>query len=106
MRFGEVEIDGQRFEHDVVIEGGRVRKRKKGPSKAYRGRYGHTPLSIDEAIPWSGTRLIVGTGASGRLPIMPEVLAEAQRRGVEVIARPTAEACELVTHDEGLHVTC
>ena len=82
--FGEVEIEGRRFDHDVVIEGGRIRKRKKGPSKAYRERYSHTPLSPDEAIPWSARRLIVGTGASGALPVMPELLAEAARRGVEV----------------------
>ena len=51
--FGLIEIDGQRFEHDVVLEQGVIRKRKKGPSKVHRERYGHTPLSIDEAIPWS-----------------------------------------------------
>ena len=110
--FGEIEIDGRRFQHDVVIEAGRVRKRKKGPSKAYRTRYGHTPLSPDEAIPWSGRRLVVGTGVSGQLPVMSEVLAEARRRGVEVEARPTTEACDLITRDHGegvsaiLHVTC
>ena len=89
--FGKLEIDGRRFDHDVVIEGGQVRKRKKGPSKPYRDRYGHTPLSPDEAIPWSARRLIVGTGASGALPVMPELLTEAKRRGVEVVTcrRPT-----------------
>ena len=51
--FGLIEIGGQRFEHDVVLEGGVVRRRKKAASKAYRERYGHTPLSSDEAIPWS-----------------------------------------------------
>ena len=86
--FGELEIDGQRFTHDVVVEGGEVRKRRKGPSKAYKARYGHTPLSADEAIPWSSARLIIGTGASGQLPVMDEVYAEAGRRGVEIVALP------------------
>jgi hypothetical protein len=110
--FGVLEIDGRRYEHDVVIEGGRVRKRRKGPSKPYRDAYGHTPLSASEEIPWHGRRLIVGTGASGQLPIMPEVLAEARRRGLEVVARPTREACALLTEEERgeaaavLHVTC
>ena len=110
--FGNLEIDGRRFDHDVVVEGGRVRRRKKGPSKPYRDRYGHTPLSADEAIPWSATRLIVGTGATGQLPIMPELYDEAKRHGVEVIARPTAEACELLEATDPrelaavLHVTC
>jgi hypothetical protein len=110
--FGQIEIDGRRFEHDVVVEGGKVRRRKKGPSKPYRDRYGHTPLSLDESIPWSAPRLIVGTGASGRLPIMPEVLEEARRRGVEVVAEPTGVACRLLRRANAtnvaaiLHVTC
>jgi len=110
--FGAIVIDGSRFEHDVVVETGRVRRRKKGPSKAYRDRYGHTPLSADENIPWSAPRLVVGTGASGRLPIMPEVWEEAELRGVELIALPTAQACRLLGSVEDgevfaiLHVTC
>lgn len=110
--FGSIEIDGQRYDHDVVIEHGQVRKRKKGPSKAFRDRFGHTPVSTDEAIPWSGGRLIIGTGATGSLPVMPEVLAEAGRRGIEVVALPTETACELLgdAQDEDvtaiLHVTC
>ena len=110
--FGELEIDGQRFTHDVVVEGGEVRKRRKGPSKAYKARYGHTPLSAEEAIPWSTARLIIGTGVSGQLPVMDEVYAEASRRGVEIVALPTKEACELLGREgkQGiaaiLHVTC
>ena len=94
--FGAILIDGVRFDHDVVVEEARVRRRKKGASKPYRDRYGHTPLSVDEEIPWSTGQLVVGTGASGRLPIMPEVWEAAQGRNVELIALPTAEACELL----------
>ena len=109
--FGQIEIDGQRYDHDVVIEAGRIRRRRKGPSKAHRDRFGHTPLSPEEAIPWSGRRLIIGTGASGQLPVMPGLYEEARRRGVEIIALPTAEACRLLcTEAEDiaaiLHVTC
>jgi hypothetical protein len=110
--FGEIDIDGDRYAHDVVIEAGRVRKRRKRDSKAYRERYGHTPLSIDERIPWSAGRLIVGTGVDGRLPVMPEVIEEAERRGVELIVTPTDEACEILagmsTDDVSaiIHVTC
>jgi hypothetical protein len=60
-----------------VIDGGKVRKRKKGPSKHFREEYGHTPLSAGEKIPWGGgKRLIIGTGAYGALPVMDEVLAQ------------------------------
>ena len=83
--FGLIEIDGLRFEHDVVLEHGRVSKRRKGASKPLRGRYGHTPLSLLEPIPWDCRRLIVGTGADGELPIAPDVRDEARRRGVELV---------------------
>jgi hypothetical protein len=110
--FGVLEIDGQRFEHDAVVESGTVRKRRKGPSKPYREAYGHTPLSADEAIPWTAPTLIIGTGASGQLPIMPQVYEEAARRGVDIIAEPTEDACQRLrgldptTFNAILHVTC
>lgn len=110
--FGAIVVEGERFDHDVVVEAGRVRPRRKGPSKAHRNRYEHTPLSAEEDIPWSRPRLVVGTGAGGRLPIMPEVWDEARTREIELIAVPTAEACRLLgsidRHDVYaiLHVTC
>jgi hypothetical protein len=110
--FGSIVIGGRRFDHDMVVEAGSVRPRRKGPSKRDRSAYGHTPLTAAEDIPWSGSRLIVGTGASGRLPITPEVWKEAKRRGIELVALPTSEACELlrsIDDDEiaaVLHVTC
>ena len=110
--FGEIKIEGVCYSEDVVIEGGKVRPRDKKPSKAFKARYGHTPLSIQEAIPWDCQRLIIGTGAHGALPVMDEVRAEARRRGVELVAVPTPEACALLkeadlrTTNAILHLTC
>jgi hypothetical protein len=110
--FGEIELEGRRYDHDVVIDGGAVGKRVKKPSKAYREEYGHTPLSARERIPWGGSRLIIGTGVSGLLPVMPAVADEARRRGVELVARPTEEALKLVRGIPAedvfaiVHVTC
>ena len=56
LRFGFIEVEGRQYENDIVIEGGRVRKRKKNPSKPYRDEFGHTPLSGDEELPWGGGR--------------------------------------------------
>ena len=112
VKFGELEVEAERYTHDVVIDGGKVRKRKKGPSKEFREKFGHTSLSAEEKIPWGGKRLLVGTGAHGALPVMDEVLVEAERRGIEVIAAPTVEVCELlqgVTKGQAyaiLHCTC
>ncbi len=110
--FGEIELDGQRYTRDVVVEHGRVSRRHKGPSKARRDEFGHTPLTLEESIPWRCRRLIVGTGADGALPIVPEVRGEARRRGVELVAVPTEDACRLLAVADPedtaaiLHVTC
>ena len=112
VKFGEIEVEGKHYTHDVVIDGGKVRKRKKGPSKEFRERFGHTPLSAGEEIPWGGKRLLIGTGAHGALPVMDEILAEAKRRNIEVIAAPTAEVCQLLEEVKKgqahaiLHCTC
>jgi hypothetical protein len=50
--FGSLQIEGVTYEHDVVIDRGKVRKRKKKPSKQFRDEFGHTPVSIEEEIPW------------------------------------------------------
>jgi hypothetical protein len=110
-RFGSLEIDGTRFDHDVVVDRGEVRKRRKGPSKRFRDTFGHTPLSAGEDIPWSCRRLVIGTGASGSLPVMSEVGEEARRRDVELVVLPTEEALGVLTADQPetnaiLHVTC
>jgi hypothetical protein len=112
VKFGEIEVEGKGYTHDVVIDGGKVRKRKKGPSKQFRGKFGHTPLSAEEEIPWGGNRLMVGTGAHGALPVMDEVVAEVKRRGIELTAAPTLEICKLLKEVKKgqayaiLHCTC
>jgi len=108
--FGSIRIDGVTYEHDVVIDGGDVRKRKKKPSKKFRDEFGHTPVSIEEQIPWKCRRLVIGTG-TGRLPVMDDVKSEAKRRKITLLVLPTAEAIEELKKHPGetnaiLHVTC
>jgi hypothetical protein len=108
--FGSICIDGVTYEHDVLIERGQVRKRKKKASKKFCDTFGHTPLSIEEEIPWKCRKLVIGTG-TGALPIMQEVKTEARRRKIELLVLPTAEAIEVLKREpEGtnaiLHLTC
>jgi hypothetical protein len=108
--FGSIQIDGVNHEHDVAIDRGKVRKRKKKPSKQFRDTFGHTPLSIEEKIPWKCCRLVVGTG-TGALPVMDDVKKEAQRRKIELLILPTNEAIEVLKKSPDgtnaiLHVTC
>jgi hypothetical protein len=110
--FGEIEIEGDRFTKDIVIEGGAVRERDKTSSRPLKKAYGHTPLSIGEPIPWEGKRLIIGTGTIGRMPIAPEVREEADRRGVELVEAKTDDACRMLEEldpseiNAVIHITC
>ena len=108
--FGTLRIDGSTYEQDVVVDRGEIRKRKKMPSKRFRDKLGHTPLSIEEEIPWKCHRLVIGTGAYGRLPVMKEVKLEAERLHVELVIVPTSEAIRLLERESAanaiLHLTC
>ena len=108
--FGMLRINGSTYEQDVVIDRGELRKRKKAPSKKFRDEFGHTPVSIEEKIPWKCHRLVIGTGVYGRLPVMQEVKREAERRRVDLVIVPTREAIRLMEKDSAanaiLHVTC
>ena len=106
-----MQIDGVTYEHDLVIDRGEVRKRKKKPSKQFREEFGHTPVSIEEDIPWHCKRLVIGTGATGALPVMDEVKREAKRRKIMLLILPTEDAIQETKHNPRttnaiLHVTC
>jgi len=113
--FGSIRIDGVTYDHDVVIDRGHVLKRGKKPSKKFRDAFGHTPVSLEEEIPWKCRRLVIGTGG-GALPVMEDVKQEAKRRHVELLILPTAQAIDTLREDAPgerarqtnaiLHVTC
>lgn len=108
--FGSIRIDGVSYEHDVVIDRGEVRKRKKKASRRFRDLFGHTPLSVEEDIPWKCRRLVIGTGR-GALPVMQEVRLEARRRKVDLLVLPTEQAIRILKKEPKatnaiLHVTC
>jgi hypothetical protein len=109
--FGQITIDGVTYEHDVVIDHGKIRRRNKKPSKKFRDAYAHTPLSSAEDIPWKCRRLVIGTGAYGNLPVMDAVKQEAARRDLELVLLPTARAIKALQkasrHTNAiLHITC
>ena len=109
--FGSIRVDGVTYDHDLVVDRGKIRKRKKAASRKFRGAYGHTPLSVAEDIPWRCRKLVIGTGADGALPVMQDVRDEARRRKVDLVLLPTAEAIGALTkagaHTNAvLHLTC
>ncbi|HYL12486.1 MAG TPA: hypothetical protein VEV41_05600 [Terriglobales bacterium] len=59
--FIALRIDDSTYEHEVVIDRGEIRNRKKKPPKKFRDDSGHTPLSIAEDIPWKCRQLVIGS---------------------------------------------
>ena len=109
LSFGSITIDRKTYVKDLIIDSGSIKKRKKAESKKYRNRFGHTPLSLDENIPWNCTHLIIGTGHSSSLPVMDEVSYFANRRGVKLTIMSTPEAIEHINDPHTnliLHLTC
>lgn len=111
--FGWVEIDGQRYEHDVLIRlGGKIKRRKKKLSKRIYGT-SHT-ISLDEAqhiFEDGATVLIIGSGQYGNVHLSSEAEQYFQERQCHVRLLPTPDAIaawnEAPTTAIGLfHVTC
>ena len=109
--FGSVRAGGVTYNHDLIIDRGKIRQRNKGASRKFRGAHGHTPLSAAEDIPWRCRRLVIGTGADGALPVMNEVHEQARRRKAGLVIVPTAQAITVLaktTKDTNaiVHLTC
>jgi hypothetical protein len=109
--FGSLQIDGEEYTKDVILDRGVIRKRKKKASREFREQFGHTPLSLKEDIPWDCKQLVIGTGMHGGLPVMEDVRTEAERRGVAIITCPTREAIKMLQKAPAktnaiLHLTC
>jgi len=87
-RFGHLRIDNKSYTSDLIIyPDGTVR------DEWWRRRGHHLAASDIMALIDAGPEmLIVGTGASGLLRPEPELCDLLTARGIELLARPTAEA--------------
>ena len=112
-QFGSVTIDGEVFDHDVIIRlGGRVEKRKKKLSKAVYGTSHTISLAEAEHLYQDGAkRLLVGAGQEGRVALSEEAAAYFSRSRCRVELLSTPEVIPVWNQAEGaviglLHVTC
>jgi len=109
IEFGKIVIDNQEYSKDIIIKKGKIQKRDKKHSKRYRSEFGHTPLSIEENIPWDCKTLVIGNGHYGSLPIMNEVIKKAKKLNVSLIIKPSPEAVKNLNEKETnyvIHLTC
>jgi hypothetical protein len=106
-RFGHVVVDGAEQTRDVIVLPDRVLTN-------WRRADGHRLVLDDlrDVIDELPERLVVGTGAYGRMRPEPEALRELGHRGVEVEALPTDEAVHRYGELDprrtaaALHLTC
>ena len=112
-RYGWVEIDHIRYDHDVIIHSDRsVTKRSKKKSKKLKDKFGHTPLADHELAFLDIEKpevVFIGTGQYGELPITPD--AQKVLGNYESIIRPTPEILEQFNDEPRasvaiLHVSC
>jgi len=106
--FGKIVIDGKKYGKDVVIT-------PKGEVKDWWRVRGHEvcvkDLGLIEGEDFEV--LIIGTGYFGVVKVLSEVEEWAKKRGVELVAVPTKEACRIYNEMSGkkkavaaLHLTC
>jgi hypothetical protein len=106
-RFGQLLVDGEKQTRDVIVLPGRV------VTNWWRAD-GHRLVlaDLDDVLDELPARLLVGTGAYGRLHPDPEAIKELRGRGIEVEALPTAVAVRRYGELDprrtaaALHLTC
>lgn len=112
-KFGAITIEGETFNHDVLIRlGGQVKKRKKKLSKAIYGT-SHT-ISLDEArhvYREGAERLIVGTGQFDQVRLSDEAADYLKGKGCQMTLLPTSKAAQAWNEAQGkviglFHITC
>jgi hypothetical protein len=105
--FGRIVVDGEQHDRDLIVLPGRVVPdwwRRDGHSLALEDL-----ADVEAELP---ERLILGTGAHGRLQPPAAVLEELRRRGIDVEALPTGDAVRRYGELEpertaaALHLTC
>lgn len=107
-QFGLISISGKKYSSDVIIFPDRVGDnwwRKRGHQLCLE--------DIAELITERPEVLIVGTGASGLMKVLPEVEQTTQSRGINFIAETTDKACHTYNNlcrsqrtVAALHLTC
>ena len=107
-QFGQVIVNGKSYTSDVIIFPDRVKDnwwRKRGHELCLE--------DIAEVIAENPEVLVVGTGESGLMKVLPEVEQAAQAQGIKLIVETTDKACHTynqLCHSQkvvaALHLTC
>ncbi len=106
--FGQIVINGRKYSSDVIIFPDRVQD-------AWHRSSSHQLIlkDIAEVMAENPEVLIVGTGVSGLVTVLPGVKQEIAAQGIKLIVEPTGEACKTynrLSHSQkvvaALHLAC
>jgi hypothetical protein len=111
--FGSITVEGQRYEHDIVIRlSGKVRKRDKALSKKVYGTSHTLSLAeIEDLYRKKAERIIIGAGQHGQVHLSQEAAEFLKVHGCQADLWPTQEAIKQWNEAEGnilglFHITC
>ena len=111
--FGTITIDGKTYEHDVLVRlSGEVVKRKKRLSKKLHGTsHVHSEEEAKFLFEKGCDQVVIGSGQFGNVHLSPEAEAYFERKGCEVLLKPTPEAIHVFNRSRAkriglFHVTC
>ncbi len=111
--FGSITIEGETFEHDILIRlNGDVKKRKKKLSKKYYGSSHKISLEEAEYVYDKGAeKLLIGSGQTGMVNLSDEAVDFFNKKSCEVDLKPTGSAIKMWNEEEGsviglFHITC
>ena len=107
-RFRLVVVSGKKYTSDVIIFPDRVRdnwKRKTGHQLCLE--------DIAEVITENPEVLVIGTGASSLMKVLPDVEPGVESQGIKLIVEATDDACRIyndICHSQrvvaAVHITC
>ena len=107
-QFGLIIVSGKKYTSDVIIFPDRVRDnwwRKTGHQLCLK--------DVAEVMAENPETLVVGTGASGLMKVLPEVERGVKTQGIKLIVEATDKACHTYNHIchsqraiATLHITC
>jgi len=107
-QFGLIVVTGKKYTSDVIIFPDRV-------SNSWWRKTGHQLCvkDIAEVITENPEVLVIGSGASGLMKVLPEVQERVEAQSIKLIVEPTDKACHtynrLCRSQEtvaALHITC
>ncbi|MEW6660009.1 MAG: MTH938/NDUFAF3 family protein [Thermodesulfobacteriota bacterium] len=106
--FGQIVIDGRTYRQDLLIWPGQIK------SDWWRSESHLLQIpDVFEALAGDIQVLVAGTGQPGRMQVDPALAAYLQEQGIELVVKPTREACQFINQlspkhrwAAALHLTC